>query len=710
MSYLRPEAQLWANDFTPGYLDSPEADTLPLGATPDAKNAFLYAIDVDRRRAVMGKRPGTRLITPTALASETCIDALFEWRRSGAGPSLLAMCGGELFEVDAVAGTSSSIGTGWTAGNPARLTPFKNDAFVYDGDYMRRWDGTTLYEVGGAAPTGVTNMSAGTGSVTGTYEAVYAWYNEDRDRWTSVTDATSTLVLAGQGRTHTKPSGTPPTWATHWAAFVRRTDTYELNYYYVGRATIATATLTETVSDTVRQRNDLAPLPGDNDAPPGAWKVLVEHKGIGIGILPDSDSYYASKLGDLESWHPKNKFPVSRSTGDDLCWARPFGADILIGTQHASWRLVGTQVPFTIEPVHSSYGSVSQDACLEVDGLFFAWDRVHGPYVTDLVSFRRIGANRIDTILATVAPDAVSDIRIVHDERKRLIGWAVPTGTTSTRRRTILWYHYQLDCWLPPQTGMEYGAFATHMDADGTFGVFMGDYWGRVFEMFSGTREGVPVETPTDNVRVAAVVSATASTVVVNVGAASLYTAGSGLAGLPVAVLSPAGVWQWRRIKSNTGDTITLDTTNDAQWTTTPTSEYTVVIAGIEWFWWTPWLDFSVPHLTKQLDHLWLEAKSASSEHTVTVRMRFNNDEGVVDNLELSFTTAVTAGLWGDPNSKWGVALWATTQRQLRKKKLPRSPLTAQVQFSNYLPDQEIKIPLWGLTADTLPGKKAQSA
>lgn len=705
MSTPSPEKAAFIRNFTDGFMDSPESDTLPLGATPDAKNAFLYNIDVARRRAVMGRRAGSRMVLSTAVVSGKVWDGLFEWLHDAA-QDLLGVINGGLYKLDIIAQTATLVGTGWTASTPARLTPFRGDAFIYDGTYQQRYDGTTLYPVGSAAPSVITNMVVGAGpGPTGTYEALYCWYNGNRLRYSSPSDITGTLALVNQGRTHTKPGSAAPTWATHWAAFVRRTDTGELNFYFAGQTAIANATFTETASDVVRQRGVLSPLPSSHDAPPGAWIVLAEHKGYGIGILPSTYSINVSALGDFESWHPKDEFPVARAAGSYLCWGRQYGTEFLLGTSRRTWRLDNDQVPFKPVPVNPRFGNVSQDACLEVKGEFFGWDALHGPYRTNLVDWNPIGRHRIDDTLATVNRTALSGIKAIHAEKYGLIGWAVPT--TTTRRATVLWYHYDLDCWLPPWTGLEYGSMAEFTDVTGSLGIFCGDYWGRLYELFSGSKEGVPTTAPTDNLRNAAVVSATSGTVTVDNALLSLYTTGSGLAGLPVAAVSPTGAWQWRRVQSNTGNVIVLDTTNGSPWDIIPDTNYRIIVGGIEWFWWTPWIDFGIPHIVKVLRQFYVQARASSADHLLQVSVRFNNNDGVVSEVDFSFSTSLNAGIWDE--SRFDVALFAETQRQIRKKSLPQSPLTVQFRFSNSYPDQEIKIPLYGVSADVLPGMQVPS-
>lgn len=703
---IQPQKGYWVRDFTPGYLDSPESDTLPGGATPDGKNGFLYNIDVTRVRAVLGRRMGSRLLFTTAVASEKAWDGLFEWQHDGT-QTLLGVCNGELFSVDAVSGAApTSIGTGWTAGNAVRMTPFRNDAFVYDGDYMRRWDGTTLYDVGSGAPGTLANMTVQAGpGVTGTYESFYTWYNANRDRHSSPSALTTAVVFANETRRHTKPASAAPAWATHWGIWVRRTDTSELNVFHVMNVLVATGTQDETVSDTVRQRNQVAPLPSANDAPPGAWAIMTEHKGYAIGILDGADSFYASKLGDAESWHPRDNFPVSRATGEYLSWAKQYGTEMLMGTSHRTWRLENEQVPFKPVPVRARYGNVSQEACLEVDGRFYGWDRIHGPYVTDLVEWRALGRNKIDTFLSTLNPTALGGIRAAHAEKYGLILWAVPTGASS-RKRTILIYNYYLDCFYPLMTGLEYASLAEFTSTNG-IGMYLGDYWGRVFELFSGSKEGVPTTAPTDNLRSGDVVSATSSTLTVDNALLNLYTTGSGLAGLPVAVKSGAGAWQWRTIKSNTASVITIDTVNGSPWDNVPDDTYTFIVGGIEWYHWTPWIDYGLPHMAKKLQYLYIQARSTSTEHELDVRLRFNNDNGEVLTDAFAFDVALGAGIWDV--GLWDVATFAETQRQVKKRSVLRSPVSLQIRFSNYNPDEEIKIPLYGLTADTLPGMQVPS-
>lgn len=709
MGFTSPQLEYRVQDFSPGFLDTPEEDTLPGGATPDARNADFDAVDYIRRRATLKKRSGLRLQNPTAMDASAKVDGLFEFRRTPTTtPALVAVCNGKVKVFDNI-DTFTQVGATapFTAGNSARVCFFRNNAFIHDGAAMQRYDGTALLDVGQIAPTSVTNMSAvvplGSG-VTGTFEAYYVWYDPTMDSESSPSATTAPVVLLNQARQHTKPGGSPGAQYTFWRAYVRRTDTAEFNFFRAATVAIGTGTVNEELTDTARRNAGAGPYSSDNDPPPGAFAILTEWKGFGIGVLLNDDSFYVSKQGDLQGWNPRNKFPVARGDGEAITSVQKFGTDLLIQKGHSTYHLTGDRLPFGIEPLHSRWGNVSQEAGLEIDGMFYGWDRENGPYRTDTgATWQSLVRGRIAAIVATVNRSALGDIRAVYSEGEDVIRWAIPVLGT-TRKRLVLKYHVGLDAWLPPDDGMEYGSFCTFTPPNEALAVFMGDYWGRVYKVNSSDREGVP--TSSTVVGPLAVTSATANTVTVT--GAGFYTTGSGLAGMSVAVKSPGNQWQWRRIASNTSDTLTLDTTNDNPWTTTPTTAYFVVVGGIRWYHWTPWIDFGFADIKKILQYLFVQGKAATASEDMTVVLRFDDAESTGDTRSFTFPTGALTGVWGV--LIWGVGLWGATSRRMRKTRIGRSPFTVQAQFSNYYPDQPITLTQYLITGDPLPGRKAPGA
>src|SRR5262245_45656030 len=171
MSFTRPALDLYVRDFSAGYLDAPEPDVLPPGATPDAANTMFARIlaSGDGTRVSIKKRDGHKLVTPTAMVFENTVDGLAMYQRAGSANVLLAGCGGSIYQWDNISAMSSIV-TGFTAGNPMRFAFMRGQVIVTDGTLMRRINSTlTAYPIGAAAPNTAPILAAGaTPGVTGT--------------------------------------------------------------------------------------------------------------------------------------------------------------------------------------------------------------------------------------------------------------------------------------------------------------------------------------------------------------------------------------------------------------------------------------------------------------------------------------------------------------------------------------------------------------
>jgi hypothetical protein len=705
MSLVAPELSFEIASFAAGFMDSPEEDSLAPGATPDAKNGMFFNVQTDDGvRAVLRKRKGSRLVNPTAIASGKAIDGLFEFERASTTSELLALCNGAAYKWDGAASfTALTAGGGFTAGNKVNWMPFKSNVFIMDGVQHLRYDGTSCKAVGFIAPTAAPAIAVAAGpGVTGTYEGFAVWYDSTMDHESSPSAITAATVFANQKRQWTKPAGAPPANVDNWRIYVRRTDTNELNYYRVGTTVVGTATLTESVSDAARV--DIGPGPSTNDVPP-VFELAEEFKGYRIGVTPDSSDLWISKQLDPESQHPKDVFPVGgRGDTKPVRSVRKFGVDCLIQKPKKSWRLVGDVVPFKIEPITGSMGAVSQRSGVEVDGYWYQWDELRGPYRTDLETWVPLADNRIQTVMGTVNRQGLKSLDVFHYRTLNLIVWAIPT--TSTRRRTLLPYNYLLGRWLPPITGFEYASLTEYTTPAGAYGVYFGDEWGRVYELFNGEVDGVPSGDTS-----ATITAATAGTI--TAGAAAFYTTGSGLAGMPVLVVSPAGACQWVRAQSNTGTVITLDTTNGPPLSPVPAPlgganpAWTVIVGGIDWYWWTPRFTGGKP-ARKKLGRLFtVQGSATSGSHKLYVGMRLNRQVALTESY--TFTFKVGGLVWG--TGIYGTDPWGGGGgRDAVKHRVGRAYFDIAFKFWNYLPNQPIQVSYFETTADWLARRQVRSA
>lgn len=698
MSRTRPDVRLEIDSFADGFLDSPEEDSLPPGATRDAKNMLLIRVQRDGRvRAILRKRLGSRLVNPTAIAAGKAGDGIFAYEREDGDSELIVMVNGALYKWDGTTGfTALTDGGGFTAGNRATALQFKNNLIVMDGSAQKRYDGTACLDVGADRDEDPPTLAAGAGTgLTGTYEGYWVGYDPAMDHETSPSEVSAAVALANQDRSWTQPAHALPAHYTHWRVYCRRTDTNEANFFRVFTEVIGTTVVTESISDAARR--DPGPAPNSNDKPP-VFAFAAEHLGYRLGFPANSSDMYVSKLLDPESQHPRDVFPIG-GKGDTkpVRSAHKVGEEFIVAKPTRSYRLEGDRSPFTIRGIKSSLGAVSARSGVEVGDWWYDWDGVKGPYRTNTVQWETLGDARIERILATINRQALHLIECAHYKTLSLILWAIPT--TSTRKRTILPYHTTLGRWLPPITGLEYSALTQFTTPDGDYGVYFADEWGRVWELFSGERDG-----PADGDTEATITAATAGTI--TAAGAAFSTTGSGLAGVPALVVSPAGVEQWVRIASNTATVLTLDTTNGPSLSPVPdptSGTWRVIIGGIDWYWWTPRFTGGDPFTEKSRGWFYLQAGVTSADHELRVDLRFNRAVGIRDTFRFTFTPS---GLvWGV--GQWGEDPWGDSgERQTLSQRMPRAYFDAAFRFSNYYPDQPIEIAWVRCTADWLRAKK----
>lgn len=699
MSLIAPELKIDIASFAPGFLDTPEEDSLAVGATRDAKNAMFFSVQVGLvQRAILRKRKGSRLINPIPIASGKAVDGSFWWQRENGADELIVVCNGTAYKWDGGTGFAALTGGGgFTAGNRVNFLAFKNNLFLMDGAQQLRYDGTSCKAVGFVAPTAAPALATAAGpGVTGTYEGIAVWYDSTMDHESSPSAVSAAVVFANQKRQWTKPAGAPPANVDFWRIYCRRTDTNENNYFLVATVAIGTGSVTESVSDDARR--DIGPAPGVNDVPT-VYALAEEYKGYRIGVPANSSDAYVSRQLDPESQHPKDKFPIG-GKGDTkpVRAVRKYGTDCLLQKPTRTYRLVGDTVPFKIEPIDGSLGGVSQKSGVEVNGWWYQWDDIKGPYRTDLETWEPLVDARIENVFATINRQALHLIEAAHYRTLSLIVWAVPTS--STRRRTLLKYNYKLDVWLPPDTGFEYATLTEFTTAAGAYGVYFGDEWGRVYELYSGEVDGVPSGTLT-----AAITAATAGTI--TAAAAAFFSTGAGLAGMPVLVVSPSGATQWVRAQSNTGTVITLDTINGPSLVPVPVAGWTVIVGGIDWYWWTPRLTGGDPMTAKAAGWFYLQGAASAATHQLHLDVRFNRALAV----EAMYTFTFDAGglVWG--SGVWGTDAWgAAGTRSARKHRMPRSYYDAAFRFWNYLPNQPIQVTWFRLTGDWLRRRQVKSA
>jgi hypothetical protein len=728
MSLQTPELDYLVRTFHHGYQDSPQPDTLPPGATPDAKNCLFAGLQLSQHaypvgsvppRATLQKRTGARLLTSAALAAGHGFDGLYEFRKVGqTSGTLIGVTNGAAYYWTGVAWVQIGATAPFTVGARVFFFTYRNLVFITDGAVTRVWDGvlgTDLFTSGQVAPTGAgaLTVTAGPG-VTGTYEGFQVWYDSTHDHETSPGPLTAQVVFANQTRTWAKPAGAPAANYDKWRVYCRRVDTNEVYFKRVAEVAIAAVTTSEVTTDAARNLATLGPLPNQNDQPPGGLFLQMEFQGYRLACLANDDQLYVSKLGDPQSQSGRDILGVARGKGGELRSLNTFGTEAVIQKASKTYRLRGDRMPFIPEERHSTFGNVGAKSSVEVAGKFYAWDEEKGPYWTDLqANWVPIGTARVQRAITNVPKTSARDIECVYlkSVSSGLVIWSIPQGS-STRRRTLLAYVETLDTWLPPITGLEYAALATQIDANGSVNLYAGDYWGRLFQYFTDNVEGVP-----SGSLVARVSSSTSGTVTcdneltVNSdatatvgGAVAFYTTGAGLMGLPVLHIDANGNTQWRRIQSNTAAVLTLDTTNDSAWNTLPVAGDRIVVGGIDWYWTSPVIDHGDPFRKKIGRYFAFQATPGSSSFTLGWQILL---EGLTTRAYLKTFGMTGSASWG--SGLWGAMQWGGGDPDRQKRRVARTFFGMAFRIQNPYPNQPVEVLSLRLAADWLHGKLVKS-
>jgi hypothetical protein len=718
VSLAQPTLDYLVDNFAPGYMDSPEPQRLPKGATPDAKNCLFSALQVVPAPAAnIKKREGARLLTPSAVVAGNGFDGLYEFRKVGqTSGRLVAVVAGKVYYWDNI---SAFIQIGLTApfvaGTKVTFFTYRNLLFIMDGTSTRVWDGTLgndLFTAGQVAPTGAPVLAAVAGpGISGTFEGFGVWYDSTHDHESSPSATSNQVALVNQQRQWAKPAGVPGANYDKWRIYCRRVDTNEVYYKLVATVAIATATFTEQVTDAARNLATFGPLPQSNDVPLSTFIAAVEFQGYRVAVVQNDDQAYVSKLGDPQSQKASDVLGIARGTGGEVRSLYKFGTECVIQKAGKTYRLKGDRMPFIPEEVHSTFGNVGPQSAVEIKGQFFAWDEEKGPYWTDLQSnWVPVGTARIQDTVNAVPKTFARFIECVHLKSLSVVLWSVPNA--AGRRRTLLAYHTELGAWLPPITGLEYAALATFVDTNGSVNLYVGDYWGRLFQYFTDNVEGVPSGT-----LIGRVLSSTSGTVTLDrevtisstgaltdVGPVALYTTGDGLKGIPVMHVDSAGNTQWRRIQSNTGSVITLDTTNDAAWSANPGAGDQIVVGGIEWFWRAPLITFDDPFRQKKGCYFAVQARPGSS--SFRLRLAGLMEGLITTGFQKTFTFS-SSGAWGV--GSWGSMLWGGADARPVKTRIMRAFFGFSFELWNPYPNQPIEILTARVTADPLPRRWVSS-
>lgn len=632
------------DDWGLGLVTSLLPDAIPSNASPEATNAKL--IYAGAGRAIPAERGGLAVRNRTATAAGSIVLGQFSYkRRDGTIYHLMVGSTGRL-DILNNDNTTTNISTSLTAG--ASLFPafaVANDlCFFVNGTDRYKLVGTTLRNFGVVRPD-APSASAGAGTgMTGTYETFVTYSVSGTGAESSASD-TASVVLAGTGLTVTWLASADAQ-VTHVNVYLRK-PTLGVKFFLVGTVAIGTTTLTVDIPDSAYSALIIpGPDTAENDPPPSGVRYLSWHRARMFAA--DRTNLYYSKVAKPEAFDPDAYEPINPDDGQPITGLLSFDDVLLILKQDSTWMLVGDDPStWSVQLLDGSLGCTSFRSLWQLEQTAGWWSE-QGPVVLAGRTLSTIGKS---VIAPTVGPTAINtsvanEIAAAVDTDDQRVLYLVPS-TGSTRLDTILPYNHRLKVWESSSWNpMDLASLAVVENTLSEPKLYGGNYNGQVFELDSGTQDGVASGTVTGTVTGVTSLSTITST--------GFDTTGAGLVERYVYVQDAnAQLVGRRRITANTSTDLTLSASITGL---TAATTYTWIIGAIDFTWSTRWSDFGKPFDKKRFYYLDLQLSGTNPSATVQVDMAYNFDTSAGQTENFTMSSGAASALWD--SALWDVATW----------------------------------------------------
>lgn len=561
---------------------------IPLNASPRAYNsAWLQG-------GYPAKRKGLSVITQTGETGKPAILALgrfktIDWTIADNG-RWSKIASGAFAPIDATDATP------FTAPTAIPSTAIANSLlFAVNGTDLLKTDGSEIFNFGMAAPGTPTAAVGAAGTPSGTYRIALTGFNENTGHesslgvfdevavssqkidasWTFPTDPQVTHV-----RVHIFKVGLSDHFFRLGSTNVTPTPDTDTGGYASG-----TTSITIDVSDS--NINDLiikSPTTQENDPPPTGTKFITYY-GSRMWAT-DGQKLFYSKIENPESFDPNNFEPVNTDDDQDIVAigkvANVAGDEHLtIYKERSLHMLFGPNDPNTWEVKEFApiTGLQAHRTLVEVEGALW-WKSEQGFAEFKFGELpKRVDTPSIGNRTEDLNYSAMSGAIGIYDSVRQRTIFAVPESG-QTRNTVLFPYNERLKLWEDRWDPMDISAMGTFFDAStGEPFVAVGNYAGRVFRLWDtpymdGVRlvDGATVFTVKGTVE-----SSTATTLTDS--AATFDTDGDGLDEIILIVVDPNGATQRKRITSNTGTVLTID----SAWASNPDSTWTYYIGCPNW-------------------------------------------------------------------------------------------------------------------------------
>ena len=693
-----------------GVITSMEGDAVPPGAYIRGKNCALTSRAGGK--ALVMKRDGFGTVNATPVTGSSAIIGIYEYRRRSGGTfthyHLVISDSGRFDTVNPDSGVLTNIGAStFTSSSTQEYLPSfttgNNLCFIVNGVDAKKYDGTTVYGIGIAAPVSAPTLAdnGAAGIPDGTYEAFVTHYNSVTGQESSAGPTSSTLTLSTNKIDFSAIPVSGDAQVDTRRIYLRNTGTMS-NFYLA-------VTISDNVTTTSSAYNgadsalvDIGPDTDENDTPVSGVKFACFHKNR--LFLADNINVYYSKLDMAESFDPDAYETPNPSDGQAITGIVSIFDMLIMFKTNSIYVLVGDNPDtWAIRPIDNTIGCSTFRSIVMTEGKLYWWSE-QGPvqWAGGLDKPTLLGPPFISTIISpdylAFDADALRVVAGARDTVEDRILWAVPQ-LDQARNTLILPFssrmsRWESDGWDP----VDVSAMATIDGSDGRPFVILGGYSGQMFKTGTFTSDGIAASTTSTGTFVAASTSVTT----VTDATATFDTTGGGLIERKVTITDSAGVMVEEanlrpRITSNTATSFTMNT---AVSSLVSGNTYTYHIGGPAFDLETRWMLHGDSFVKKRYMFLKTQVTASGTLSDVLVNVYFSYDINEDSTTSMTFQEDFEGALWDEVD--WDDFFWSGTAEIQLRQRIGRTGTAALVRFRHYATDSAFTIQKVGVTAELL--------
>lgn len=685
-------------DWAAGVVTNQQTDDIPLNASPRGRNSALLPI-AGGRASVM-KRRGLATINATPISGTPAIIGQVFYPRSGTNYHLLISDNGRLDKRNTDGTTSAADGSTpspFTAGSYYPDSALANTlAFICNTQEAKKFNGTSVYRWGVAAPTGTPTLTANAaaGSHSGTYEGFVTYYNANTLAESARSPVSSTVTVVSK-KLDWSWSASADAQVTHVRLYLRNTATQPF-FYLVSSVAVGATTYTSDVADsslTVKGPDAVA-----NQLPPTGAKLCEWH--YSRMFVSDGVDVYFSEENRPEHFNYNDTLPgINRNDGEAVMLLHSAAGVLIIAKETKTYLLIGDAPSnWRIELLDGSIGCGSHRSVTTVDGITRWWGR------RGLIEWDGQGPLLVpgQILLApTISPLALNygelaQVVSAEDPAQERILFALPT-LGKTRNNIYLPFSTRLRCFESDQwDAIDAASLATVRDSDGASYCYAGGYKGQVFRWWDSDADGVRSATT----MAGTVTSATSTTLTVS--GATFDTTGGGLAERYVTVIDPArSRIQRRRIASNTSTVLTLASGED--FTDVPTSDWAFVVGGANYAWDSRWNTASLPFIRKRYQFFYMLLATTESNVAIQLSVFFNYTSTATYTESIPLQLSESVGEWDV--GEWDTAMFGAASVTHKRVRVAKKGRSWRLRIENFNVNEPLTLHKIGALSELLTDK-----